>query len=148
MKSKRLTRFGGTVYALVLETGDEVVQTLTDFARREALGAARFTAIGALQSATLAYFDWETKDYIEIPVNEQVEVLSLTGDLTWQDSKPLPHLHAVLGRRDGSTVGGHVQRAWVRPTLELMMTEAGSLERQSDPESGLPLIAIEGAVGS
>lgn len=143
MNTQTLSHGGGTVRALIFETGDEVMSLLADFARRENIRAARFTAIGAFREATLAYFDWEKKDYIDIPVREQVEVLVLTGDIAWKDDKPVAHVHVVLGRRDGSTVGGHLRRAIVRPTLELMLTEAGALQRRFDPASGLALIAPE-----
>ena len=143
MKTKQLTHGGATQHALIFETGDEVMSQLKDFARRENIRAARFTAIGAFQSATLAYFDWEEKDYLEIPVREQVEVLVLAGDIAWKENEPVAHVHAVLGRRDGSTVGGHLCDAIVRPTLELMLTQAGALERTIDPQSGLALISAK-----
>jgi predicted DNA-binding protein with PD1-like motif len=141
MKTQTLTRNGGKLQAVIFERGDEVVGLLTEFARKNEIRAARFTAIGAFQSATLAYFDWETKKYVDIPVEDQTEVLVLTGDLAWEGEKPVAHIHAVLGRRDGSTVGGHLKRAIVRPTLELMIDEAGALERKFDPASGIALIA-------
>lgn len=144
MKTQTLSPSGGTLRALIFETGDEVMALLADFARRENIEAARFSAIGAFREATVAYFDWEKKDYVEIPVREQVEVLVLTGDIAWKDDKPVAHVHVVLGRRDGSTIGGHLRRAIVRPTLELMLTEAGALKRRFDPDSGLALIAPRG----
>lgn len=141
MKAKQLARGGGSVKALIFETGDEVMSVLREFAAHEKIRAARFTAIGAFQSATLAYFDWETKKYLELPINEQVEVLVLSGDIALKDDKPEPHAHVVLGRRDGSTRGGHLMKAIVRPTLELMLEEGGALERKFDSQSGLALIA-------
>lgn len=141
MKTKQLGHNGATLHAVIFETGDEVMAGLKDFARRENIRAARFTAIGAFQSATLAYFDWEKKDYLEIPVNDQVEVLVLAGDIAWKDNEPVAHVHVVLGRRDGSTLGGHLCRAIVRPTLEVMLTQAGALERRVDSQSGLALIS-------
>ena len=143
MKTKQLTRNGGNVHALIFETDDEVMATLRDFATKAGIRAARFTGIGAFRSATLAYFDWEKKTYLELPVDEQVEVLVLTGDFALKDGKPEPHVHVVLGCRDGSTRGGHLQSALVRPTLELMLETGGALERRFDPESGLALIAPE-----
>jgi uncharacterized protein len=141
MKTKQLTQNGATLHAVILETGDEVMAELKEFARRENIRAARFTAIGAFQTATLAYFDWEKKDYIEIPVRDQVEVLVLAGDIAWEGNEPVAHVHVVLGRRDGSTCGGHLCDAIVRPTLEVMLTQAGALERRLDPQSGLALIS-------
>lgn len=143
MKSTQLTDNGGGSYALIFATGDEVIGGLRDFFREKNFGAAHFTAIGAFSSAVLAYFDWEKKGYVKIPLDEQVEVVVLTGDMAWKDDKPAVHAHAVLGRRDGSTRGGHLISARVRPTLEVMVSVGGALKKRIDPESGLALISIE-----
>lgn len=128
-------------FALVFERGDDVMSNLQRFAAEQGLTASRFTAIGAFERATLGYFDWERKDYEHIPVEEQVEVLTLTGDVALEGTKPKVHAHVVLGRRDGSTVGGHLLEARVRPTLEVLLIDAPShLCRVHDPVSGLALI--------
>ncbi|MBV9732141.1 MAG: DNA-binding protein [Verrucomicrobia bacterium] len=131
-------------YALIFNTGDQVVSGLKAFAGQQHLAASHFTAIGAFMDVTLGYFDWEKKDYIKIPIREQVEVLSLVGDVTISDGKPNIHAHVVLGRRDGSTCGGHLIEAEVRPTLEVILTESPAhLERRFDKEAGLALISLE-----
>ena len=138
MKAKELEP---AVWALVFDKGDEPVSELERFAREHRLTAASFTAIGAFADAVLGYFDRERKDYEEIPVGEQVEVLSLVGDVAVDEGEPKVHAHAVLGRRDGSTVGGHLLRAHVWPTLELVLREApATLRKRHDPETGLALI--------
>jgi predicted DNA-binding protein with PD1-like motif len=131
-------------FAVVFETGEEVVGGLTRFAQEQGLRASSFTAIGAFREAVLGYFDWEKKDYDRIPVKDQVEVLALVGDIALQDGKPRLHAHVVLGRRDGSACGGHLLEARVRPTLEVILTESPSyLTREHDRESGLALIRID-----
>ncbi|HWL16665.1 MAG TPA: PPC domain-containing DNA-binding protein [Opitutus sp.] len=141
MKAKRLSATAGTqTHVLVFETGEEVMQELTAYARRENLRAGHFTAIGAFRACELAYFDWETKAYSKIPVTEQVEVLVLAGDIAWKDDEPVVHAHVVLGRRDGSTRGGHLLSGLVRPTLEVALTVGGSLEKRFDPATGLSFI--------
>jgi uncharacterized protein len=128
---------------LVFDTGDQVMASLKTFAEKQELAASRFTAIGAFKGAIVAYFDWEKKDYVKIPIDEQVEVLSMVGDITINDAKPNIHAHVVFGRRDGSTCGGHLIEAEVRPTLEVILTESPAhLERRFDREAGLPLIRI------
>lgn len=105
---------------------------------------AGLTAIGACQEATLAYFNADAKQYHDIPVTSQVEVLSLAGDIATKDGEPALHAHAVLGRRDGSTVGGHLKRAVVWPTLEVIVTETPEhLRKRIDEETGLALIALD-----
>jgi len=143
MKSKVLNEGPERTIALIFDKGDEVVSLLQQFARDHNLNASRFSAIGALQSAVLGYFDWDRKDYDRIPVDEQVEVLSLNGDIALDGREPKVHAHAVLGRRDGSCVGGHVLEARVRPTLEVVLVESpGYLRKTCDPETGLALIDI------
>lgn len=129
-------------YALAFEKGDPVMETLEAFARERGIGAAHFTAIGAFREATLAYFDWSTKAYREIPVDEQVEVGSLTGNIATVGGEPAVHVHCVLGRSDGSTVAGHLVEAHVRPTLELFLAAGpGAIEKHADRETGLDLLA-------
>jgi predicted DNA-binding protein with PD1-like motif len=131
-------------YAVVLESGDSAMDELLAFARESRLRAASFTAIGGFSECTLAFFDVESKRYLDIPVPVQAEVLSLVGDIVrdgngdWQ-----VHAHAVLGLRDGGTRGGHLKQARVRPTLEVMLTESPSgLTRRYDGETGLALIDL------
>ncbi|MGA7234816.1 MAG: PPC domain-containing DNA-binding protein [Bryobacteraceae bacterium] len=139
MKSKKLD--SGTV--LILDTGDEVVSTLTAFAKENHIGGAHFTAIGAFSDAALGYFDVQKKDYLKNQVNEQVEVVSLIGDIALDKGEPKLHAHVVLGKKNGSAMGGHLLEAHVRPTLEVMLQESGEqLKRKFDPESGLALIDL------
>jgi predicted DNA-binding protein with PD1-like motif len=142
MKWRELSSTGGErAYVLVFATGDEVVAGLEQFAREIPLSAARFTAIGAFSSAVVGYFDWNAREYRRIPVDEQVEVLMLAGDVALADGDPAVHVHVVLGRSDGSTRGGHLLEGQVRPTLELMLEEAPqALRKRHDPVSGLALI--------
>ena len=141
MRSQLLHDDGAKTWAVVLETGDEVVSCLLEFARTQGLGAARLTAIGAFRRAVLGYFDWERKDYRCNPVERQVEVVSLIGDIALKDDAPQLHMHAVLGEADGRALGGHLLEGHVRPTLEVMVTETPAhLRRRHDEVSGLALI--------
>jgi predicted DNA-binding protein with PD1-like motif len=145
VNAKLLHSNGEKTYALVFDIGDEVLEELIAFAREKDLNAAHITAIGAFHDVTLGYFDWEKKDYKKIEVNEQVEVLSLIGDIAEdaETHEPKIHLHTVLGRSDGSTVGGHLFEGHVRPTLEVILTETPTeLRRKSDSRTGLALISI------
>jgi len=144
MKGKLIGSAGGKTYAVIFDTGDEVVRGLTDFAREQPLSGSHLTAIGAFQDVTLGYFDWQTKEYRKIPLHEQVEVLSLVGDVALApDGSPKLHAHVVVGRSDGTTRGGHLLEAHVRPTLEVVLVEPPAhLQRKHDPESGLALIRL------
>ncbi|MCA1716034.1 MAG: DNA-binding protein [Actinobacteria bacterium] len=143
MKAKLIHERGEKTFALVFDPGDEVMEELTNFAKENGLNAARFTAIGALSGATLGYFDMEKKEYEEIPIEEQVEVLSLVGDVALHEGEPKLHVHAVVGKSDGTTRGGHLLEARVQPTLEVVLVESPEhLRRETDEETGLPLLAV------
>ena len=135
---------GLRTYALVLQTGDEAMTALTHLAETEALDAAQITGIGAFEKAVLRYFDWDAKSYCDIPVDGQVEVASLVGDISLgPDGTRQVHVHLVLGRRDGSALAGHLKSGTVRPTLELIVMDSPAhLRRRHDPESGLALIEL------
>jgi predicted DNA-binding protein with PD1-like motif len=134
---------GQRTFVVILETGDEVVKSLCDFATEERISAAQISAIGGLSDVELKYFDWQAKKYRSIPVHEQVEVASLLGDVALSpEGKPALHLHVVVGRSDGSAMAGHLGQAHVRPTLEAIVTESPThLRKRYDPASGLALIA-------
>jgi predicted DNA-binding protein with PD1-like motif len=114
---------------------------LATFAKDRSLTAGHFTAIGACSDVTLGFFDWEQKSYEKIPLNEQVEVLSLMGDIALKDGPPAVHAHVVLGKPDGTAHGGHLIEAGVRPTSEVILVESPRLlQRKVDAETGLALI--------
>ena len=146
MRWKLLNVDPPVTYAVALQTGDDVMETLADFVREQEVEAASLTAIGAFSEAVLGYFDWSTKQYKKIPVAEQVEVLSLMGDVAVAEDGPGLHVHAVLGKADGTTIGGHLLQARVRPTLEVILIQPPSyLRKRRDPETGLALLAVDPA---
>jgi predicted DNA-binding protein with PD1-like motif len=147
VQSKILANVNGQkTYAIVMESGDEVMACLRSFVETEGILAAQFSAIGAFSEAVLKYFDWEAKTYRDIPIREQVEVASLIGDVAESpDGNSALHIHTVLGRSDGSAMAGHLGKANVRPTLEIILIESPAhLRKKHDPESGLALIRMEG----
>lgn len=144
MHAKVLNAGPERTIALVFDRGDEVMAVLQRFAQEHGLAASRLTGIGAFESATLGYFDPALRDYVRIPVAEQVEVLTMVGDIALDGTQPKVHAHVVLGRRDGSTVGGHLLEARVQPTLEVVVIDSPSyLQRRCDAQSGLALIRID-----
>lgn len=144
MKATVLDETGERALVLIFDKGDEVIGELTAFAKGQGLSAAHFSAIGAFSDVTLGYFDRGRKDYRRIPLAEQVEVLSLLGDIALDRNEPKVHAHVVVGKPDGTAYGGHLLEAHVWPTLELILTESSrQLRRKIDRESGLALIDLQ-----
>ena len=142
MKSRRIADVPANVHVVILDAGEEAFAALTRFANAEKLAAASLTAIGAFERATVGWFDLKAKDYRRIEINEQCEVLSALGDVAiGDDGKASLHVHVVLGLSDGSTRGGHFLSGIVRPTLEVVLTEApATLRRRKRADLGIALV--------
>ena len=142
MKSKSVTGGAERIFVLVLDQGEEAFQAITEFANEQGISGASVLAVGAFAGAKVGWFDLSAKAYQPIPVDQQCEVLSLTGDVAeGDDGKASLHLHAVLGLQDGSVRGGHFLSGSVRPTLEVTIRETiAHLRRKKRPELGIALI--------
>jgi hypothetical protein len=134
---------GEKTYAVIFAKGDEIMSGLTEFAQREKIAGGHFTAIGALASARFGWFDRTRKAYRDIPINHQVELISLVGDVGVANDAPQIHIHAAVGFPDGQVHGGHMLEAIVWPTVELFFTVyPTTLVKKHDPETNLFLFDL------
>src|SRR3984893_587832 len=128
-------------YAVIFYQGDEAFSGLLEFADKYHVTSAHFTAIGALNRATLGWFDPQREMYKKIPINGQHEVIEMSGDIALYQGKPVVHTHMVVGSPDGTTRAGHVLAAYVSPTLEVMVTvDPVTMQKRFDPVTDLTLI--------
>ena len=131
----------GERHVVRLEADEEVMASLRAWADQHRVGFAALQAIGALRRATLGYLEPVTREYLHFSVEEQVEVLSLSGNVSrGEDASAVVHAHVVLGKHDGQTVGGHLVEGVVFPTLEVVLfVLPETVVRRRDPASGLTL---------
>jgi uncharacterized protein len=135
---------GEMTFAVVFAKGDEVLSGLTEFAERGNFSSGYFTAIGALQSARFGWFDRVRKAYRDIPIKEQVELISLIGNIALVNGAPQIHAHGAVGFRDGQMRGGHLLEAIAWPTLELFFTVCPTpLIKEHDDETDLSLFNLK-----
>ena len=138
----RFQRFGDR-YIVRLESGEPVIETLTEFLLSERIEFANLSAAGAVRSVRLGYWNADTRAYEYRDLDEQLEVVSFQGNSSLKDGQPFLHLHGVFGRRDFSVVGGHIKEARVHPTLEVWLrTETIAVRRARDETSGLDLLDL------
>ena len=137
----KVFQVGQRRFLLRLETGEETLERLRSFADEQKINAGVLRGLGALRSAELAFYHLADKRYETFPVEEETEVVGLVGNLSrGEEGQSVAHLHVILGRRGGSTLGGHAMRLVVSATLELdLEVFPGTLRRQLDPAVGLPL---------
>ncbi len=135
-------RFGDH-YVLRLNPGEEVKSTLLDFLDREGIGGGEFHGFGGFCRVRLSYFDVTTRQFKPHEIDEQVEVVSLLGNVARENGKPIVHMHAAVSDAQSHTSSGHLVEGVVRPTLEVFLTRfAGEIRREKDPATGLDVLAL------
>jgi predicted DNA-binding protein with PD1-like motif len=134
----------GERFIVRLESGEALVDSLTGLLSDAGVGFANVSAAGAVNWAQLAYWNAETRKYEERAFSEQLEVVSFEGNASLKDGKPFLHIHAVFGRRDFSTIGGHVKDLRVHPTMEIWLrTEDVDVLRVHDEATGLDVLGLD-----
>ena len=91
----------------------------------------------------LGYFNRGTREYLRRTVSEEMEIVSLAGNLTNKESQPFAHLHIVLGGRNHEAVAGHLFEGKTGATCELIVRPlTGFVQRKLDPATGLYLLDL------
>jgi predicted DNA-binding protein with PD1-like motif len=138
----RFQRFGDR-FQLRFESGEQVASTLLTWLKAQEIGYATMTGLGAIKSARVSYWNAETREYEPHDLDEQMEVVSLIGNVTIKEGEAFTHIHVTLGRRDLSIAGGHFNDAVVNPNLEIWVRpEEAAVERTLEEASGLYLMDL------
>lgn len=139
----RYGRFGSTVIARI-DKGEEITEKLTQLAVSENIRLAQVSALGAVNSFTVGVFRPEERKYDARDFDGDFEIVSLTGTITSQNGEPYLHLHMSAGDGSGAVVGGHLNRAVVSATCEMVVSVIdGAVERRFDGDVGLNLMEFD-----
>ena len=114
------TQFGNT-YLLKLDTHEEVIREIKKFCIDNNIKNATISAIGAINSITLGFWDNQKQEYYEQSMHRPFELSAVNGTLTsnTDNEEPNIHLHATICDKDFRTYGGHLFRAIVSKTVEI-----------------------------
>jgi predicted DNA-binding protein with PD1-like motif len=128
----------GPVYQGRLEKGVDIVSGLTAIMQQNNIAAGMVSGIGAVSEAQLGYFNAQTKTYEKRSFQENMEIVSLKGNISIKDNGIFPHLHVVLSSRDFSAVGGHLFSGTVYAfEFEVIPFENTPFVRAFDNDTGL-----------
>jgi uncharacterized protein len=129
-------------YILRFDRGEEILSALGEFCRQERIEAANFTAIGATGEATVCFYNLHEKKYEDHHLKENFEIISLIGNVSMLDLKPLVHAHVTLGDRELNLRGGHAKKLVVSATCEMALQKyKGWIDRKPDAVTGLNLMS-------
>jgi predicted DNA-binding protein with PD1-like motif len=131
-------RRNGREHVLAFDPEERAIEVLTGYAREQGITAARFSAIGGFKWVELKYFNMRSMRYQQRQLEEQLEVIALTGNLSLYENAPFIHAHVIVGTADFGAYSGHLGEAVVEPTLELFLTQLDEpLLRTRNPRTGL-----------
>ena len=128
-------------YQLVLDQGEKVIETVTDFCNRRNIKSGALWGLGAVRDSEIGYYDLSTKEYFFKTYKEDREVVSLLGNIALVENAPFVHAHISLGDSDMNIVGGHLKECTVAVTLEIhLITFNEHFNRSINDTIGLNLL--------
>ena len=129
------------VHILRIDRGDEVISTIEQVCKDNGIGAAVISGLGFLSKAEIAIFNPEKERYDTFNVNDQMELASLTGNISLKDGKPFAHIHVVLGNRN-RIVAGHLVKGYVGGTTEIAIFELEGELLRNIKSGGLTILNV------
>lgn len=148
MKSKETKSQNKRVIIARLYEDEDIIESLVDLVKQYKIKGGLINGIGAIKFATLRFYNQETKEYENKEFNEDLEVTSLMGNISWlknsKESDPIIHVHVNLGKEDCSVIGGHLSsKTLVGPTLEVYIFETDDvIHRALDEKLNLTLLDL------
>lgn len=136
-------RMQDTVFARI-DRGEEIQEQLHVIAEREGIRLASVSGLGAVNDFTVGVFKTDRKQYDSNTFTGYFEIVSLTGTITTMDGQYYAHLHMSCGDEQGHVFGGHLNRAVVSATCEVVIRILeGTVERRFDGDIGLNVFDFE-----
>lgn len=131
-------------YLLRLVKGEDIHQTLLEFCTSHQMQSGFFHAIGATVDLELGAYHLAKKDYTWKKFTSELEIVSLTGNISTVDGKPFAHIHGIFSGADFQCIGGHVKQATVGATCEIYLVNfEKEITREFDEEVGLKLLKCD-----
>ena len=135
-------KFDNAIVARI-DKDEEIMEKLTEIVVREGIALASVEAIAGIRELEFGVYDPVEHQYHPQRLEGFFEVISLMGNVTQQEGKPYLHLHISVSDQSGRAVGGHMKRAVVGATCEMVIRPiAGTVVRKHDEETGLNLFSF------
>lgn len=121
-----------------MDRGEDLFEELKKVALAENIRLASISALGTFSFMTVGIYDLDERRFMGNDFEGMFEIVSLTGTINTMDGEYYSHLHAAAGDRNGNVFGGHLSRAIVGATLEMVITVIdGTVDRVKDEDTGL-----------
>lgn len=129
------------LHVIRLDKDDELITCLTDHVRKNSLTGGYINAIGSAKELILSYYNLDQKSFEDHLLQENLEIVSLNGNISMLNSDHLIHLHGTLSKKDLSVIGGHIKKLIISATCEVILYPIPTkLQRVKDDNTGLNLL--------
>lgn len=133
-------RFKNTIIVCRIDKGEEILEKIKEIALKENIKLANINALGATNDFTVGVFKTEEKKYYSNEFRGDFEIVSLTGTINTMNGEFYTHIHMSAGNDKGEVFGGHLNRAIVSATCEMVINIIdGVVDRDFNDEIGLNL---------
>tara|TARA_Y100001970_G_scaffold215055_1_gene263008 strand:+ start:33 stop:461 length:429 start_codon:yes stop_codon:yes gene_type:complete len=123
-----------------LQTGDEIVESITDIFKEEKIYSGMINGIGAINKVQLGFYNLESKKYKKKYFNDDYELTSLMGNIALKDGNPFVHIHINMSDENFDVIGGHLFRAVTAASAEvIVLLDNQYIKRELDQKVGLYL---------
>lgn len=113
----------GRTFLFSIAKGEDLLQTIQQFCVHHQIPCGFIQGIGAINEATYSVYDQKAKKYIKFNKTEEMEILSLSGNVSLFDDKPMVHAHITLSDKDGKAFGGHLMAGTKIYSAEIYIQE-------------------------
>lgn len=125
-------------YVLRLDPGEEIIASIAQFAQETGVELASVQAIGACNQVEYGLYNLETQEYHLNTKEEDLELVSLIGNINTMDGEHYSHFHATFADQAGHVWGGHLNKAVISATGEFMIhTIQGNVDREKNLDTGI-----------
>ena len=130
-------RFGNKIIAR-MDKGEEILAKIKEISLKENIKLASVQALGATDEFTVGVYKVDEKKYYANEFKGYFEIVSLTGTINTMNGEFYTHIHMSAGNDKGEVFGGHLNKAVVSATCEMVIDVIdGSVDRKYDEETGL-----------
>lgn len=135
-------RFEQTIIVRI-DKGEDIVEQVKNVALKEKIKLASISALGAINEFTVGVFKTKEKKYYANEFKGDFEIVSLTGTINTMNDEYYSHMHLSAGNDQGQVFGGHLNKAIVSATCEMVIQIInGEVDRYFDEEVGLNLLKL------
>lgn len=133
----------GRTFLFSIHKGEDLLQAIQSFCHHHQVRCGLISAIGAVEKAVVTIYDQKAKKYVKVNLDKELEILSLTGNVSVFDDKPIVHVHAMFSDIQASAFGGHVVAGTKVFSCEVFIQEltGDPKVRKLDKATQLPLWA-------